>query len=59
MQGSVCEEYLENNYIDLYNTFQDTALYLKNFYNDTNFNDSCNEYEKELVFLFINNIIKI
>jgi len=55
----VWEEYLENNYIDLYNTFQDTALYLKNFYNDTNFNDSCNEYEKELVFLFINNIIKI
>jgi len=61
-QGYKYEEYLKNNYADLNNISEDTALsFLNNFYNvyDSNFNDSSgNEYEKELVFLlFINKII--
>ena len=61
-QGYKYEEYLKNNYADLNNISEETALsFLNNFYNvyDSNFNDSSgNEYEKELVFLlFINKII--
>ena len=60
-QGYKYEEYLKNNYTDLNNISEDTALsFLNNFYNvyESNPNDSGNEYEKELVFLlFINKII--
>ena len=60
-QGYKYEEYLKNNYGDLNNISEDTALsFLNNFYNvyESNPNDSGNEYEKELVFLlFINKII--
>jgi len=60
-QGYKYEEYLKNNYADLNNISEDTALsFLNNFYNvyNSNSNDSGNEYEKELVLLlFINKII--